>query len=178
MECEIEAGGRTRQVSVTPRGATLAATVDGKTWQLDVARVDAHTLSLLLDGGRSKEVVIVAGTAARPLTVHVDGLPIAVVMNGRRRTGRDDHGAGHGRRGPWKESDSAPESAITAPMPGKVVRVLVTAGEAVRRRQPLVVVEAMKMENEVRALRDGIVSRVHVVEGQSVDAGAPLIVIQ
>jgi biotin carboxyl carrier protein len=62
-------------------------------------------------------------------------------------------------------------------MPGKIVRVLVRAGEAVRARQPLVVVEAMKMENELRAVRDGIVADVPVAAGQSVDAGTLLAVI-
>ena len=63
-------------------------------------------------------------------------------------------------------------------MPGKVVRVLVKPGDTVAARQPLVVVEAMKMENELRAGRDGTVAEVHVREGVSVDAGALLIVIQ
>ena len=63
-------------------------------------------------------------------------------------------------------------------MPGKIVRVLVQAGEPVRSRQPLVVVEAMKMENELRADRDGTITEIHAREGQSVDAGALLVVIQ
>ena len=60
-------------------------------------------------------------------------------------------------------------------MPGKIVRVLVGAGDAVHARQPLIVVEAMKMENELRAVRDGTVAEIHVKEGASVEAGAPLI---
>ena len=60
-------------------------------------------------------------------------------------------------------------------MPGKVVRVLVHPGDRVLARQPLVVVEAMKMENELRAARDGQVAKVHVEEGASVEAGALLI---
>jgi biotin carboxyl carrier protein len=63
-------------------------------------------------------------------------------------------------------------------MPGKVVRVLVAVGDAVEPRQPMIVVEAMKMENELRASRAGTVSEVHVREGVSVEAGAPLVVIQ
>ena len=63
-------------------------------------------------------------------------------------------------------------------MPGKVVRVLVGVGDVVQARQPVVVVEAMKMENELRASRVGTVTEVHVREGVSVDAGAPLVVIQ
>jgi biotin carboxyl carrier protein len=62
-------------------------------------------------------------------------------------------------------------------MPGKVLRVLVTVGEAVTERQPVVVVEAMKMENELRAAAAGVVAELHVSEGQSVDAGTLLLVL-
>jgi biotin carboxyl carrier protein len=63
-------------------------------------------------------------------------------------------------------------------MSGKVVRVLVQIGEAVRARQPVVVIEAMKMENELRATHDGTVAAIRVRDGQSVDAGALLVVIE
>ena len=63
-------------------------------------------------------------------------------------------------------------------MPGKIVRILVAAGDPVRARQAVIVVEAMKMENELRAGRDGTVAEIHTTEGASVDAGALLIVIQ
>jgi len=66
---------------------------------------------------------------------------------------------------------------IVAPMPGKIVRVLVRTGEAVRARQPLVVIEAMKMENELRAAGSGTVAEIQVTDGQSVEAGALLAVI-
>jgi biotin carboxyl carrier protein len=62
-------------------------------------------------------------------------------------------------------------------MPGKIVRVLAKVGVAVQARQPLIVVEAMKMENELRATRAGVVSELLVQEGQSVDAGALLLVV-
>ena len=64
------------------------------------------------------------------------------------------------------------------PMPGRVVRVLVAAGDAVPARHGLLVVEAMKMENELRATHAGRVVSVAVTEGQSVDAGAVLAVVE
>jgi biotin carboxyl carrier protein len=100
--------------------------------------------------------------------VHVGGTPVAVTLNGRRRWGRKDDGGGAG---------SGPQRLV-APMPGKVVRVLVKAGDTVAARQPVVVVEAMKMENELRASREGTVAEVQAREGMSVDAGALLLVIQ
>ena len=63
-------------------------------------------------------------------------------------------------------------------MPGRIVKVLVTKGDVVDARQGLVVVEAMKMENELRAPRAGTVSEVLVSEGMSVEAGAVLVVIE
>ena len=68
--------------------------------------------------------------------------------------------------------------SVAAPMPGKVIRVLVSAGDRVAAGQGLVVVEAMKMQNEMRAARDGAVAAVHVVSGDTVIAGQVLVVIE
>ena len=67
---------------------------------------------------------------------------------------------------------------VAAPMPGKIVKVLVQPGDAVEARQGLVVVEAMKMENELRAQRPGTVTDVRVQEGMSVEAGTVLVVVE
>jgi biotin carboxyl carrier protein len=67
---------------------------------------------------------------------------------------------------------------LTAPMPGRVVRVLVNAGDQVREGQGLVVVEAMKMENEMRSPKDGKVVEVFVSEGQAVEGNAKLCVVE
>jgi len=67
--------------------------------------------------------------------------------------------------------------SIVAPMPGRVVKVLVAPGDAVVARQGLVVVEAMKMENELRAPRAGTVADVRVREGAPVEANVVLVVI-
>jgi biotin carboxyl carrier protein len=62
-------------------------------------------------------------------------------------------------------------------MPGRVVRVLVEPGDSVDMRQPVVVVEAMKMENELRSPKSGVVKEVAVAAGTSVEAGRVLVVI-
>jgi len=80
-------------------------------------------------------------------------------------------------RQPGAASGNGPQR-VTAPMPGKIVRLLVKAGDTVAARQGLVVIEAMKMENELRASRPGRVRDVSVSEGQSVDAGALLLVVE
>ena len=169
MQYEVEIAGRLLHVVVTRAGDGFAVTVDGRTRQVDAARIDAHTLSLLVDTVCSKEVSIAADPVGGQLGVHVGATPVTVTLNGRRRWGRKDEGAGTAAGGPQR---------LVAPMPGKVVRVLVKSGDPVTARQPVVVVEAMKMENELRASRVGTVAEIHVREGMSVDAGALLLVIQ
>jgi len=169
MQYDIEVGGRTLQVVVvrTPSGFTL--TVDGRTFPVDAVLVDERTLSLLIgvDGRAvSREVYVAPSASGSDAAVRVDAVPVPVTVDGRRRWGRRDDGS----------SASGPQR-VMAPMPGKVVRVLVEPGAVVHARQPLVVVEAMKMENELRAPRDGTVSDVPAREGASVEAGALLVVL-
>jgi biotin carboxyl carrier protein len=177
MQYEVEVGGRRRQVVVTRTGGTFAVAVDGRTRHVDAARIDAHTLSLVVDSvcpenssirRSGYEVSVVPDRVGGQLVVYVGAVPVVVALNGRRRWGRKDDG---------RASGSGPQRLV-APMAGKVVRVLVNVGDIVGSRQPVVVVEAMKMENELRASREGTVAEVHVREGMSVDAGALLIVIQ
>jgi len=67
---------------------------------------------------------------------------------------------------------------LRAQMPGKIIKLLAAAGSAVTAGQGLIVVEAMKMQNEVKAPKDGIVARIHVAEGATVAAGDPLLVVE
>jgi propionyl-CoA carboxylase alpha chain len=74
-------------------------------------------------------------------------------------------------------TDAMAAGSLIAPMPGAVVRVLVEAGDTVTKGQPLVVLEAMKMEHTVASPADGTVSEVRVTAGQQVDAGSVLAVV-
>ncbi len=67
--------------------------------------------------------------------------------------------------------------SITSPMPGNILKVLVKVGDSVKRGQVLLILEAMKMENEIVASTDGTVRAISVVEGNTVDTGASLVVI-
>ena len=72
-------------------------------------------------------------------------------------------------------SDTASQGHITTQMPGVIVRTLAMVGDSVQKGQSLIVVEAMKMENELKAPMDGVVAAVHVEDGQAVDSGTLLI---
>lgn len=66
---------------------------------------------------------------------------------------------------------------VNAPMAGTIFKVLVNEGEAVKSGQVVLILEAMKMENEIVAPEDGVVSKIHVQQGQQVDSGATLIIL-
>jgi biotin carboxyl carrier protein len=173
--------GRTRRVDVEPDAGGFLVTVDGRRHAADV-RVINGLWSLILDDGVSQRGVRrsyeVAVTEQRPgsgkLTVHVDGRLVPVAIGAPRGAwARRGHDAGSGTA----TTNAAPQPVI-APMPGKVVRMLVRQGDDVAARQAIVVVEAMKMENELRSPKAGRVAEIKVSEGASVDAGVVLVVIE
>ena len=171
MTFEIDINGRTRTVAIekTTEGH-FRVLLDGEVRLVDAARVGVYGLSLLLDGkhGVSREVQVTPASSGAELLVTLGGRTIAATVNGRR-TGRAGSDTGAGAHG---------EQAVVAPMPGRVVRVLVSQGDDVAVRQGVVVVEAMKMENELRSPKAGRVKEINVTTGASVEAGRVLLVIE
>lgn len=175
MIFDIAVNDRVRTVTVVRKGSVLHVETGGRVHIVDAVRVSASALSLLvgIEGGGRPAQSVDASFASRgtngDFDVHIGGRTIPVAVRQPGSFGRQKkEGAAHGS-GPQK---------VVAPMPGKIVRVLVKAGDEVKARQGLVVVEAMKMENELRAARDGRVREVVVGEGQSVDAGSLLLVVE
>ena len=175
MQIAIEVNGRPRDVTVErlpSQPGRFRVSWEGQSRTVDARYVDqdghGRTLSLvLLDGRPASHQVRLAETAGGARAVHIGGAVIHAVVGGGR-TGFTG-GSSDPRDG---------EERVTAPMPGKVVRVLVQPGDEVAARQPLVVVEAMKMENELVSSREGTVKEVAVSEGMSVAAGRLLAVIE
>ena len=175
MIYEVAIGERLRTVGIVRKGNVLHVDLDGRLHVVDARRISDAVVSMLvqLDGGttpsRSVDAAFAAQATAGDFDVYLDGKTIPVQIRPAGSFGRQKKaGAGATGTGPQR---------VLAPMPGKVVRVLVKAGDQVTARQGLVVVEAMKMENELRAARDGRVREVSVAEGQSVDAGAVLLIV-
>ena len=195
MIVEVAVGDRVRTVSVVRKGAVLHVQLDGRAHIVDARRIDEASVSLLVQSGSEGTPVrsIDASFAAHSLAeqpvrhgsgegkspgetavagdfdVYVSGRTVPVQMRQPGWFGRQD-------KGPISAHRSGPQR-VTSPMPGKIVRVLVKAGDQVTAGQGLIVVEAMKMENELRAARDGRVRELSVSQGQSVDAGAVLLVV-
>ena len=163
-------------VTVNRRESRFSVAVAEREWLVDAAAVGSHTLSLLIERAaatpadtgivESHEVSLAQDPVTGQLIAGLGAVSIVVGLNSRRRWGRKDETG----------SATGPQR-IVAPMPGKIVRVLAKVGDQVAHRQPIVVIEAMKMENELRAARDGTLTDVLVREGQSVDAGTVLAII-
>jgi biotin carboxyl carrier protein len=194
MTCDLETRGGRRTIDVRRRGSEWEMTLDGRILKVDVTAIGGR-LALLIrppspdgfggtgppspDGfggtsgetafaARSYEVAVERRSNGERI-VHISGLAVPVsIVDPREQLVR--------RRGA-AASDSGPRS-IVSPMPGRIVKVLVREGDTVAAQQGLVVIEAMKMENELRAPRAGQVTAVKVVEGMSVEGGAVLIVLE
>ena len=197
MIFEIAIGDKLRTVGIVRKGGMLHVDLDGRPHLVDARRISESVVSLLVQlgdaGGPSRSIDAAFAThstrsarsgqaqqparqspgeggAAGDFDVHLDGRTIPVQIRPAGSFGRQNKpGAGLATTGPQH---------VVSPMPGKVVRVLVKPGDDVKVGQGLVVVEAMKMENELRAARDGRVRDVAVAEGQSVDAGTVLLVVE
>ena len=165
MKYFVTIAGREVEVDLTgPRPR-----VDGREVEADLARIPGtDRVSLRLDG-RSYAFDLARGQEHGQWTVMAQGRRLdASVVDERTRAIREMAG-GH---------EAHTERTIVAPMPGLVVRVEVQVGEAVRGGQGVVIVEAMKMENELKAPGDGVVARIEVEAGQTVEKGAVLLVLE
>jgi biotin carboxyl carrier protein len=162
---DVETSRRRRTIEVQRSGQGWTVVVDGKVLSVDLAR-SGDRWSLLVDKSSYEFAIQSRGPGAH--LVHVDGhaVPVTVLSPGKRRSGG----------GSGTTAATGP-IAVVAPMPGRVIKVLVKAGDKVAARQGLVVVEAMKMENELRAPRAGTVAELRVREGAPVEANVVLVVI-
>jgi biotin carboxyl carrier protein len=170
LNAEIE-GGRVA-LEVKREGGRVVAEVGGRRYELE-ARTVGEGQYLLTRGGRVYECRVAAEPGAEPggrgsLRVSVGAREYGVLLSDPKRL--RGAGAAAGEQGG--------RAQVKAPMPGKVVRVLVEAGQAVEAGQPVVVVEAMKMQNELKSPKSGTVAELRAEAGATVNAGDVLAVIE
>jgi len=163
MKFKASVGGSEHEIVVTRVDADYVVTLDGVEHVVDARKLEADFYSILYEG-KSYEVSV-ESLGAKYLVRH-GAYEQVVELADASRGGRQEL---HKRSGP---------ESIDSVMPGKVVRVLVSAGDVVAAGQGLVVVEAMKMENEIGAPRSGRVKSVDVTPGQTVETGSLLVVLE
>lgn len=167
MAWEITIGGDVWEADVYDLGdGRFAVSLDGTTTEVDASFPESGVLHLIRDG-EAFELDVQPTPTGQAVTLY-GTVYEAAVLDERTRALRALGGFG----GP-----GGGDEVVSTSMPGKVVAVLVAEGEAVTKGQGIVVVEAMKMENELRAAADGVVKTVHVSTGEAVTGGVPLVTI-
>jgi biotin carboxyl carrier protein len=164
MKLEVKVGGEPRRLDLQRGAGGWECRLEGDRRKVDVVEVAPGVFSLLVEGESFTLHVERVEDAYR---VHARGADLTAAVENPRRWIRNSRGA-LGRAG---------RQEVSAPMPGKVVRVLVEEGETVESHQGLVVVEAMKMQNEIPSPKAGVVERVLVREGDTVEHGQGLVVV-
>src|SRR6266542_328190 len=154
MRFKAEVAGTEHSLTVQPRDENFAVEVDGRTYEV-------HCQSL-----GSGEYLIIENSNIYHCRVHAHSYEIKIIDPNRLRRGRSASGQGHGA------------AQIVAPMPGKVVRCLVEIGARVELGQGIIVVEAMKMQNEMKAPKAGTVTALNAAPYRTVNAGDILVVIE
>jgi len=161
MIYEVKVADRVHRVELEKIESGWHCKVDGQETPLDAVSTQDGVLSLLLDG---KSYEIKQENTGTDFNIVVGGLRFPTQIRDPRSL-RSRRGADSGTEGVKK---------IVAPMPGKVVRILAQPGTAVEHGQGVIVIEAMKMQNELKSPKKGIVKKLTVHEGTAVEAGQSL----
>jgi len=168
MKYFVKVSGRKLSVEVGKGDDELSLIVDGKSYHTELKRVDSSNIFSLIVDNYSYQLFF--EEAENGNWVSVDGHKFFVELEDKKA---------HLIRG-FIKADQKPRglTEITAPMPGRITRLFAKENQLVKKGDGLVIIEAMKMENEIRANGDGTVREVLVNEGDSVDKDAVLILMK
>ncbi|MGE5112975.1 MAG: biotin/lipoyl-containing protein [Acidobacteriaceae bacterium] len=166
MTYDVVINGTTHRVELTKGESAWICKVDDAMMEIDAAFTARDVISILL-GGKAYEVKRERSLSGETHMIVGSARYASEVQDPRSlKTRRTKAGA---EAGPQK---------LTAPMPGKIVRILLPEKCEVEAGQGVIVVEAMKMQNELKSPKKGIVAKVLVDEGTTVNAGDPLVIIE
>lgn len=162
MKLIARQGEADREVEVLRHGAGYRVSIGGRWLDVDFVKAGEHVYSLRLEDGTQFSLVHHREGTTHEITLGGGMVSVEVIdpTAAKRRRGDDEMGA---------------SGIVKALMPGRVVRVLVGKGDTVRKGAGLLILEAMKMENEIQAPADGTVDELFVTSGQTVEAGADLV---
>jgi len=164
MKVEAEIHGRQVLVELDERDGQLTARVGDRAYTLTVVRPEDGAYLLFIGNEVYESRVWTEATGELRVKLRDRLYPVKVVDRKQRRGAMDQ-----GLEG---------QQQLTAPMPGKVVRLLCAVGDEVAAGQGVVVVEAMKMQNELKSPKKGKVAKILVAEGDTVNAGDALAVVE
>jgi biotin carboxyl carrier protein len=165
MKIELEIDGQMIEGEFTLSGGAAQLSFGGATREAQVSEPEPGMFTVIINDRVYRCALEESPAGAVEVIVNGERIPVAA---------RDKKHL----RGQTGAATASGQIKILAPMPGKVVRVLLNAGDEVAARQGVLVVEAMKMQNEVQSPKDGKIAEIKVSEGQTVNAGDVLAVIE
>ena len=168
MKLQAEIDDETVEVSIKREGDRLSAVVDDREYSLEISEPENGVLLLKKDGQIFEIFVSPTISDASPTRITVCGseYDVSIVDPKRLRGAGGDHAHASGT------------VEIKTAMPGKVVRIRANAGDEVSKGDGVIVVEAMKMQNEMKSPKDGVIKEVRVAENDTVSSGQTLVVIE
>jgi biotin carboxyl carrier protein len=167
MELIVRQHGRERRVVLEGDSGSMKITIDGRSYRVETVAAGTVMRSLVIDG-QQVEVGLRSRGDGRFEVTGERGSEVVEVLNPLTVLAEKTHGLEAGRGA----------EKVSAYMPGRVVDILVSPGEQVATGQGILVLEAMKMENEIQAGREGVVRNIFVATGQAVEAGDSLYEIE
>jgi len=165
MEFEFNLEDKVYKISIEKKGDTYFVDLGNSKREVEFQNISPNCFSLSIDG-HNQTVYTVEAENKRFIFVQGEQFVIQEKETATVRKKEDEAGLIDGKQ------------LVFAPMPGRILKMLVSEGERVRKKQSLAIVEAMKMEHEIKSALDGIVKKVNFKENQMVDTEEPIMELE
>lgn len=168
MKLQAELNNEKHEIEIKRDGERVFAEVDGRHYELEASEPEPNVYLLKKDGKIYEIFVSPGQNATEPFQVKIKNSEFEITLIDPKRLRGVKSGAEHGEG----------LAEIKTAMPGKIVRVLTVQGAEIKTGDGVIVVEAMKMQNEMKSPKDGIVKEIRFAEGATVNAGDILAIIE
>ena len=167
MKLHAEITGKKHEVEIRRDGGRLFARVDDRNYELEASEPEPNVFLFKRNGKVFEVIVSPQKNTGQPYAARVGTAELDITLTDPKRL----------RGSAGVDEQTSGRAEIKTAMPGKVVRILVSEGDSVNKGDGVIVVEAMKMQNEMRSPKDGTVSGIKVAENDTVSAGDVLMMI-
>ena len=155
---------------VSPKANAAEGLLDGTYYNLDIEKIDSRTWHILKDYKSYYVQWVERAEDSKTFTLKINGQTMVLEAKDQYDLLLEKMGIAGGA--------SSKASKLKAPMPGKVLEIMVESGQTIAKGEGLLILEAMKMQNEIQAPVSGTVVSVHCTEGEAIEANVPLVVIE
>jgi biotin carboxyl carrier protein len=168
MKLQAELDGKTPDIEIRPDGEKLIARVDDREYVLEASEPEPGIFLLKNDSQIFEAIVDRSPDASEPMHVRIRDADFNIRLIDPKRLRGSSAASTH----------TTGIAEIKTAMPGKIVRILVSVGDTVSKGDGILVVEAMKMQNELRSPKDGVVKELRTTEGTTVEASEVLAIVE